>query len=117
MTIRVRQGSYRGLASITNHFARESYIDGLAHLANMDPLEFQLKNLADPRLRVVFQVAAARFGWGASKIHAGAQTVAIQTATGLRPVQSAARRDLAAADGNRAREHRTPGIRRQRNPD
>ncbi|HJX84486.1 MAG TPA: molybdopterin cofactor-binding domain-containing protein, partial [Candidatus Angelobacter sp.] len=29
----------------------------------MDPLEFRLKNLADPRLRAVFETAAARFGW------------------------------------------------------
>jgi isoquinoline 1-oxidoreductase len=33
----------------------------------MDPLEFRLKNLTDPRLRAVFQAAAERFGWGRSK--------------------------------------------------
>jgi isoquinoline 1-oxidoreductase len=55
----LRQGSYRGLASTANHFARESHMDGMAHAAGIDPLEFRLKNLADPRLRAVLQAAAA----------------------------------------------------------
>ncbi|MBW4049645.1 MAG: molybdopterin-dependent oxidoreductase, partial [Proteobacteria bacterium] len=63
----LRQGSYRGLASTANHFARESHMDSMAHLVGMDPLEFRLKNLADPRLKEVFQAAAVRFGWGRLK--------------------------------------------------
>jgi isoquinoline 1-oxidoreductase len=63
----LRQGSYRGLASTANHFARESHMDGMAHVAGMDPLEFRLKNLADLRLQAVFQAAAAKFGWGRLK--------------------------------------------------
>ncbi len=63
----LRQGSYRGLASTANHFAREAHMDGLAHAAGIDPLEFRLKNLADPRLIAVFQAAAAKFGWGRLK--------------------------------------------------
>jgi isoquinoline 1-oxidoreductase len=46
-------------------------MDELAHLANVDPLEFRLKNLKDPRLRAVFQAAAEKFGWGHSKPAAG----------------------------------------------
>ena len=60
------QGSYRGLASTANHFARESAMDELAHQVQMDPLEFRLKNLTDDRLRAVFIAAADRFGWGQS---------------------------------------------------
>jgi isoquinoline 1-oxidoreductase len=63
----LRQGSYRGLASTANHFAREVHMDGLAHAAGIDPLEFRLKNLVDPRLQAVFQAAAAKFGWGRLK--------------------------------------------------
>ncbi len=59
----LRQGSYRGLAATANFFARESHMDELAHLAGMDPLEFRLKNIADPRLRAVFETAAEKFGW------------------------------------------------------
>jgi CO/xanthine dehydrogenase Mo-binding subunit len=60
----LRQGSYRGLAATFNHFARESHMDELARELKMDPLEFRLKNLADERLRAVYQAAAERFGWG-----------------------------------------------------
>ena len=47
----LRQGSYRALAATANHFARESFMDELAHLVNIDPLEFRLKNLKNERLR------------------------------------------------------------------
>ncbi len=60
----LRQGSYRGLAATANHFARESHMDELAHLAGMDPLAFRLKNMTDVRLRAAFETAAQRFGWG-----------------------------------------------------
>ena len=63
----LRQGSYRALASTANTFARETAMDELAHAAKMDPLEFRLKNLKDPRLRAVFEAAAKAFGWGAKK--------------------------------------------------
>ena len=63
----LRQGSYRGLASTANHFARESHMDAMAHAASMDPLEFRMKNLTDPRLKAVFQAAAEKLGWARSK--------------------------------------------------
>ncbi len=67
----LRQGSYRGLASTANHFARETHMDELAHALGMDPLAFRLKNLADPRLAAVFEAAAAAFGWGKVKAEPG----------------------------------------------
>lgn len=63
----LRQGSYRALAATANHFARESHIDDLAHAVGLDPLEFRLKNLKEPRLRAVLEAAAKQFGWGKSK--------------------------------------------------
>jgi len=63
----LRQGSYRGLAATANHFARESFIDELAHAVNIDPLEFRLKNTKDERLRAVLTATANKFGWGKSK--------------------------------------------------
>jgi isoquinoline 1-oxidoreductase len=63
----LRQGSYRGLAAPANHFAREVHMDELAHAVGMDPLQFRLKNMNDPRLRAVFQAAANKFGWGKEK--------------------------------------------------
>lgn len=63
----LRQGSYRGLAATANHFARETHMDAIAHAANIDPLEFRLKNLKDDRLRAVFTAAADKFGWSRAK--------------------------------------------------
>ena len=60
----LRQGSYRGLAATANHFARETHMDELAALVQMDPVQFRLKNIKDERLRAVLDAATTRFGWG-----------------------------------------------------
>ena len=39
-------------------------MDEMAHAVGMDPLEFRMKNLTDPRLRAVLQAAADKFNWG-----------------------------------------------------
>jgi isoquinoline 1-oxidoreductase subunit beta len=57
----LRQGSYRGLAATANHFARESFMDELAHAAGVDPLTFRLKHLQDDRLIAVLKAAADKF--------------------------------------------------------
>jgi isoquinoline 1-oxidoreductase len=67
----LKQGSYRGLASTANVFAREMHMDELARLVKMDPLEFRLKNLDDSRLRAVLEAAAKAFGWGKEKSGSG----------------------------------------------
>jgi nicotinate dehydrogenase subunit B len=67
----LRSGSYRGLAATANHFARETHMDALAHAAAMDPLEFRLKNLADPRMRAVLETGAKSFGWPRQKTEEG----------------------------------------------
>ena len=67
----LRQGSYRSLAATANHFARESFMDELAHLAHMDPLEFRLKNLTDTRLRAALEAAGEKFGWEQNKPQPG----------------------------------------------
>lgn len=63
----LRSGSYRGLAATANHFARETHMDTLAHVASMDPLEFRLHNLADRRMRAVLEAGAKAFGWPRQK--------------------------------------------------
>ena len=67
----LRSGSYRGLAATANHFARETHMDSLAHAAAMDPLEFRLKNLADPRMHAVLETGAKAFGWPRQKTAEG----------------------------------------------
>jgi nicotinate dehydrogenase subunit B len=63
----LKQGSYRGLASAANVFARESHIADMARMAGLDQLVFRLKNLDDPRLKAVLEAAAKLFGWNSGK--------------------------------------------------
>jgi CO/xanthine dehydrogenase Mo-binding subunit len=66
----LRDGSYRGLASTANHFARESHMDELASAAGMDPLAFRLRNLKNERLAAVLKAATDGFEWPAQKASA-----------------------------------------------
>jgi len=67
----LRSGSYRGLAATANHFARETHMDALARAVKMDPREFRLNNLSDPRMRAVLEAATKSFGWPAQKSQPG----------------------------------------------
>jgi isoquinoline 1-oxidoreductase len=67
----LRSGSYRGLAATANHFARETHMDALAGVAKMDPLDFRMKNLSNPRMRAVLEAAAKSFGWPRKKTQEG----------------------------------------------
>jgi nicotinate dehydrogenase subunit B len=67
----LRSGSYRGLAATANHFARETHMDALASMAKMDPLDFRMKNLSNPRMRAVLEAAAKSFGWPRKKTQEG----------------------------------------------
>lgn len=61
----LRSGSYRGLASVANVFARECFMDELALAADseMDPFEFRMRYLPDGRLKDVLKTVAERFQW------------------------------------------------------
>ena len=56
-------GPWRAPGASSNAFGRESHIDVLAAKAGMDPVEFRLKNLTDPRMVRVLNAAAKKFGW------------------------------------------------------
>jgi isoquinoline 1-oxidoreductase len=56
-------GPWRAPGANMNVFAMESQIDQMASAAGVDPLEFRLRNLTDPRMRSVLQAAAGAFGW------------------------------------------------------
>jgi CO/xanthine dehydrogenase Mo-binding subunit len=64
-------GPWRAPGNNTNTFARESHIDMLAVQAGMDPVEFRLKNLQDPKMRRVLQAVAEKFGWKPAKAPSG----------------------------------------------
>ena len=60
-----RVSALRSLGSYANVFATESFIDELAGVARIDPVEFRLRHLDDPRAIDVVHAAAERFGWTA----------------------------------------------------
>ena len=57
-------GPWRGLGAAPNVFAIESAIDECARKAGIDPVQFRLANVDDPRLARVLQRAATAAGWG-----------------------------------------------------
>jgi nicotinate dehydrogenase subunit B len=59
----LRSSAMRSLGGAENTFANESFMDELASAARVDPLEFRLRYLDDPRARQVLQAAADRSGW------------------------------------------------------
>jgi nicotinate dehydrogenase subunit B len=63
-TAPLRTSALRSLGAYLNVFAIESFIDELAVDAGLDPLEFRLAHLDDPRAREVLELAAAQSGWG-----------------------------------------------------
>ena len=64
-------GAWRAPANNTNTFARESQIDIMAAKAQMDPVEFRLKNMVDDRMIRVLESAARKFGWTGAKAPSG----------------------------------------------
>ncbi|HEX3912472.1 MAG TPA: molybdopterin cofactor-binding domain-containing protein [Steroidobacteraceae bacterium] len=60
----LRVSSLRSLGAYMNVFSIESFMDEIAAVAQIDPVEFRLRQLDDPRSRDVVTLAAQRFGWG-----------------------------------------------------
>jgi len=61
----IRVSALRTLGAYANVFALESFIDELAAAAGIDPVEFRLRHLTDPRARAVIEAVAANAGWKA----------------------------------------------------
>jgi nicotinate dehydrogenase subunit B len=45
------------------HFASESFMDEVAAALNVDPIEFRLRHVKDPRDQAVIRAAGQKFGW------------------------------------------------------
>ncbi|MEZ5664139.1 MAG: molybdopterin cofactor-binding domain-containing protein [Burkholderiaceae bacterium] len=59
----LRASWLRGVSAMPNSFAHESYIDELATAAGVDPVEYRLRYLSDPRASELLQATARRAGW------------------------------------------------------
>ena len=64
----VRASWFRGVSALPNTFAHESYIDELATEAGVDPIEYRLRYLKDPRAIDLVNAVAKRADW-ASRPH------------------------------------------------
>ena len=53
----------RGVSALPNTFAHKSYIDELATEAGVDPIEYRLRYLRDPRAVDLVHAVAERAGW------------------------------------------------------
>ena len=67
LTMPIRTSSLRSLGAHCNVFAIESFMDEIASSLEVDPLEFRLRHLSDPRGRAVLEAAAHMSGWVARK--------------------------------------------------
>lgn len=61
----VRTSALRGLGAAPNVFAIESFIDELAERVGVDPVQFRLAQITDPRARGVIERVAAMAAWQA----------------------------------------------------
>ena len=61
----LRASWLRGVSALPNSFAHESYIDELATAAGVDPVEFRLQYLKEPRAAELVRATAERAGWTA----------------------------------------------------
>jgi CO/xanthine dehydrogenase Mo-binding subunit len=59
----IRVSALRSLGAMANTFANESFMDELAYAAEVDPVQFRLNHLDDPRAIAVIQAAANLIGW------------------------------------------------------
>ena len=75
----VRASWLRGVSALPNSFAHESYIDELATAAGVDPVEFRLRYLQDPRAAELLKATADKAGWQA---HTAPQSQTAQDSQG-----------------------------------
>lgn len=59
----VRASWLRGVSALPNSFAHESYVDELAAAAGVDPVDYRLRHLHDPRAVDLVKATAERAGW------------------------------------------------------
>ncbi|NOJ45236.1 molybdopterin cofactor-binding domain-containing protein [Bradyrhizobium archetypum] len=64
----VRAAWLRGVSALPNTFAHESWIDECANEAGVDPIEYRLRYLKDPRAVDLVNAVAERAGWKARPV-------------------------------------------------
>ena len=72
----LRPSNIRAPGKVGNCFAVESFVDELAAAAQVDPMEFRLRDLGDPRGIEVLQRCAALIGWQPAAARRGNEPLA-----------------------------------------
>jgi CO/xanthine dehydrogenase Mo-binding subunit len=67
----LRVSSLRTLGAYFNIYTNETFMDEVAAAAGVDPVEFRLRHLDDPRAQDVIKLAAEKFGWSKDKLPQG----------------------------------------------
>jgi nicotinate dehydrogenase subunit B len=83
----LRASWLRGVSALPNSFAHESYVDELATAAGVDPVEFRLRYLHEPRAAELVRATVARAGWQA------------HTQPQLQPAPADANKDIVQGQG------------------
>lgn len=73
----LRVSTLRALGAHLNVFAIESFMDELAEVAGIDPVEFRLRHLKDERARAVIKEAAVKARWNPGMKGDGARGMGI----------------------------------------
>ena len=63
----LKTGPWRAPDNNTNSFCREAHIDLMAERAGIDPLDFRLRNVKDPKFQAVLKAGADKFGYTPAK--------------------------------------------------
>lgn len=113
----LRVSALRSLGAYANIFSIESFMDELAALARIDPVEFRLRHLDDERAKDVIRLAAQKFGWAKRpkspghgcgfayaryKNHGGYAAIAVEVRVDPEAKQIQLLRAVAAFDGGQA---------------
>ena len=72
-----RTSALRTLGGYANVFAAESFVDELADAAKVDPVQFRLQNLSDPRAQTVIKTAARMSRWDKEAARGGGRAAGI----------------------------------------
>lgn len=68
-TTPLRPAWLRGPGRLQHTYANESFMDELSVAAGIDPIEFRLRHLHDPRAEAVLRAAADKAGWQSRPLH------------------------------------------------
>ena len=108
-------GFWRSVGPGYTKFAVETFVDEIAALAGVDPIEYRLSMLADPRARKVLQAVAEMSGWGGQREDGRALGVAYCSFEPYWKTPTAEVLEVSLSDAGQIRVHRAwaavdPGI-------